>query len=301
MTTNQNSGIFSLITRIVFFNIFFTAVLTAISFVFLFSFESTLLNSTPKIELILTFLQNARFSAAILALINIPVFALLVFMTAFAASRVSKFTALIIRIYYCAVLLPVFVLQITSMLCVHIVLKVKEPILPDIISQVVTLFLTFAKNSLTIMLISIAFTIIAASLMFIISTTAFIRLRDYEIGDSRKTLVICIVFLLLCVVFAKGKINGFMSYEDSAVTSNASLNRYAVNGVFKTVKDFIAFNPANIKALSYQNVDDAMGDDKFLFNPDFNNYNNSNTSVSGQVTPEEQLKRINAIVKKTKK
>jgi hypothetical protein len=208
----------------------------------------------------------------------------------------------IVRIYYCAALLPVFVLQITSMLLLHIVLKVKEPVLPDIISQVVSLFAVFTKGSANIMIISVIFSIAAASLMFVISTTAFIRLNDYKINDSKKALAASLAVLVLCIFFAKGKVNGFISFEDSRVTSSASLNRYAVNGVFKTVKDFAAFNPSNIKSLSYKDVDDRMGDDRYLFKPDFSMPDNGyEPDDIEEVTPDKSLKRIGAFLKKLKK
>jgi len=228
-------------------------------------------------------------------LINIPIFILFIFAAATVVEKLTKFSVVIVKTYYAIAFLPVVLTQITSPLLVHVLLKSGEKIQPDIISQIASIFILFTQGSFKILILGIFFILASTALVFIFSVVAIVPVQEYKITGHKKIFIISCIALLLCLAFAKGKISGHLTFEDSKVTSSEKLNKYAVNGIYKTARDIKKFNPANIKERTYKGM--GSDDDKFLFKPDFENISGNFENLK-EIVSDDQKQKVESLINK---
>jgi hypothetical protein len=95
--------------------------------------------------------------------------------------------------------------------------------------------------------------LIVMSVLFLITVIFFLLLlkviftsQEYTVEDSRKAMIVTMAALLLCILFAKGKVIGHLTVKDAEITPAIQLNEYAVKGAYKILHDLKNFDFSNI-------------------------------------------------------
>jgi hypothetical protein len=234
-----------LLVKLAAINIFFVILMTSVSFLIFISYDAALWHSCPKYDIFKVFFQAMRFNLSIAGYFNIPIFVFLMFFLTFRPSHITKFIISILKSFYLSAFVSSF-----SMLTLFHMLKnisgIEKMITSEYFSKLALIFAGFDHHTFMMMLIVMSVLFLIIVIFFIVFFKLVLISRQYNVDDHQRAMVATAVALVLCIIFAKGKIIGHLTVRDCAVTPIIQLNDYAIVGPYKIFDEIRKFDISNI-------------------------------------------------------
>lgn len=233
----------ALLKRIGWINLFFFILIMIFTAGIFWGYDAGLIAILPKFDTFKVLFQSARFHLSTFAYLNIPVFTVILLFPALDAPVIPKTVTAIAKFYYISGFLALFSLQFSALVSSQLIPSINS----DFIAQLITLFTAFDTKFLIIFIFFLSFILLSILIIFFFSVSIIIKSAEYEVSDRKKNIITMCALIAVCVLFARGGILSHISHSKHQVTPSIELNKYAQNGVYKTLYDIKRFNPANIK------------------------------------------------------
>ncbi len=240
---NSRYNINVLLKRIVWINLFFFTLLMVLSIGVFLVYDSNFLSVFPKIDIFKVFFQAARFHLSTFAYLNLPVLIIILLFPAVDSPAIPKSTTALIKIYYILGFLTLFFLNIGALITFQSIPHINS----DFIAQLIALLAYFDTRILIILIFSLSFILLSILVILFLTVSFAIKTSEYEIFDRKKNIITICILIIICLFFARGNIIKHISHSDHQVTPSIQLNKYAQNGIYKTLHDIKNFDPANLK------------------------------------------------------
>ena len=238
----QENNINDLLIRIAWINLFFFILVMVLTLGTFMGYDSGFIYIFPKTDILKVFIQSIRFQLSTFAYLNIPVLIVILLFPALNAAEIPKTVIIFVKFYYIAGFLLLFYLHLIALVSFQIIPKFNA----DFLSQFVVIFTQFDTKILIIFITFLSFIFLAMLIIFFLSVSVILKASEYEISDRQKNTIVLCILLVLCVLFARGKLMRHITHTDYLVTPSLELNKYAQNGAYKTIYDLKKFDPVNI-------------------------------------------------------
>ncbi|MCL2144890.1 MAG: hypothetical protein FWH43_05310 [Endomicrobia bacterium] len=234
-----------LLARLALINIFFVIFMTFTSFLIFISYDTVLWHNCQKSDIFKVFFQAARFNLSIAGYFNMPVFFILAIFLTLRPSHIIKPLAGFIKSYY----LSAFVASV-SLLTLSFLVKnmpgIEDMMSSEYLSNLSIIYSGFDNPTFITMTIVMSILFLIIVIFFILFFKMVLNSKEYAVDDYQQAIVATVIALILCICFAKGKVIGSLTVNDSALTPVMQLNDYAIAGPYKIFRDIKAFNTSNI-------------------------------------------------------
>jgi hypothetical protein len=234
-----------LLVRLALINVFFVIFMTAVSFFIFINYDAALWHNCSKYDIFKVFFQGIRFNLSIAGYFNIPVFAFLMLFLTFRPAHIAKLIISILKPFY----LSAFVASFSLLKLSHLIKNVRgieKMMTAEYFSKLAVIFSGFDNHAFIAMLIVTSVLFLIIVIFFIVFFKLVLISRQYNVDDYRQAMVATAVALVLCILFAKGKIIGHLSVRDCAVTPVIQLNDYAIAGPYKIFDEIKKFDISSI-------------------------------------------------------
>ena len=248
MNTDNPKTYKQLLARLAAINIFFVIFMTAAAFLIFISYDAALWHSCPKLDIFKVFFQNVRFNLSVAGYFNAPIFIFLIILLAFRPAHIAKFFTSVIKSYYLSAFIAAFSLFTLSFLLKNIT-NVKKLMSSEYFSKLSIIYSAFDNPTFMAMLIIMSALFLITVVFFVIFFKIILKSQEYAIDDYRQAMVATLLALLLCVLFAKGKVIGHLTVRDSAVTPVIQMNDYVIAGPYKIFNDLKKLNLSDISVV----------------------------------------------------